>query len=341
MAVVRVHRSVHRLGDLCTAVWWEGHWADPDALRRALIAPLERVSDEARAARGGEEDPYEAADVMLATMRDDQAPSAALALLRKRLSGRADFMDLFWTFLVLAVGGQAPWEQEDRSRPDPAPGALRLLARATGVDRAISDKPMGQGSWLPADFDLPTSIDELRSAGGFEIEDVARPIREASDSELAQAREDALLFSQPLAMIGSVLEGLLGEDIAGFGSLSVLTPTTPFDRAAMVRNMLILRGLAGEEAFSAIRRLVEQVHVRFAAIAELRAALPQHQAILRLDFAERLAALPPAEAAQAREDVARFLREHPQVASALNDEEPIADAPPAARPDVLLGSGHS
>jgi hypothetical protein len=33
---------------------------------------------------------------------------------------------------------------------------------------------------------------------------------------------------------------------------------------------------------------------------ELRAALPQHQAILRLDFAERLAALPPAAIAVKR-----------------------------------------
>jgi hypothetical protein len=218
------------------------------------------------------------------------------------------------------LGGQAPWEQEDLSLPDPAPGALQLLAAATGVDRALSDDPAGQGPWLPADFDLRKFIAELRNAGGFEIEDVARPIRDATDDELVQAREDALLFSQPLAMIGSVLEGLLGDDIAGLGSLSVLTANTSFDRAAMVRNMLILRGLAGEQAFSAIARLVEEVHARFAAIAELRAALPEHEALLRLDYASRVASLPPAESKRVREDVKLYLRTHPQVAAALTDE---------------------
>ena len=68
----------------------------------------------------------------------------------------------------------------------------------------------GEGPWVPADFDLRGFIEELRDAKGFEIEDMPRPIRETSDNELEQARQDALLFSGPPAMIGSVLEELLG-----------------------------------------------------------------------------------------------------------------------------------
>lgn len=336
VAVTRLHRSTHRLGDLSVALWWDGHWVESLALRTALSAPLERMSREAEKARAGEEDPYESADAVLASLKDNAAPSGASALFCKRLGRRADFLDVLWTLLVVAAGGQAPWEEEDLSLPDPAPGALQLLARATGVDRAMSDDPMGNGSWLPADFDLPKFMAELRDAGGLELEDAALAIRDASDAELAQAREDALLFSR-LAMIGSTLEGLLGDDVAGLGALSTMACTTTFDRAAMVRNVLILRGLVGSEAFSAIAQLVEQQHPRYAAIAQLRAALPQHEEILRVDVADRLAALPPAQAEQAREDITSYLREHPQVAAALGDDEHAPNTPrPATGDGVLL-----
>jgi hypothetical protein len=53
VAVTRLHRSTHRLGDLSVALWWEGHWVEPLALRKALAAPLERMSREAEKARAG------------------------------------------------------------------------------------------------------------------------------------------------------------------------------------------------------------------------------------------------------------------------------------------------
>jgi hypothetical protein len=53
-------------------------------------------------------------------------------------------------------------------------------------------------------------------------------------------------------------------------------------------------------------------------IADLRAALPQHQAVLRIDYDQRLAKLPATEAARVRKDVARYLQEHPKAANALN-----------------------
>jgi hypothetical protein len=274
IAVARLHRAVHGLDELVIALWWEGHWVQTEALRRALIEPLELLSDDVRVARGGEQDPYEAADLLISSMKDDGPPSKTMALIRSRLSGRADFLDLLWTFLVIGLGGQAPWEQEDRSRPDPAPGALALLAKATGVERAMSDDPAGNGPWLPADFDLRAFVAELRDVGGFDLEDTARPIREASEQQLAQAREDAVLLAGAVALIGSVLEGLLGKDTAGLGSLSALDPDSTSALASLVRSVLILRPLAGDAAFSTIAQLVASVHQRFAAIAELRTALP-------------------------------------------------------------------
>jgi hypothetical protein len=259
-------------------------------------------------------------------MKDDGPPSKAVALIRSRLSGRADFLDLLWTFLVIGLGGQAPWEQEDRSRPDPAPGALALLAKATGVERAMRDDPAGNGPWLPADFDLPAFVAELRDVGGFDLEDTARPIREVNEQQLAQAREDAILFAGAMALIGSVLEGLLGRDTAGLGSLRALDPDSISARASLVRSVLILRPLAGDAAFSAIAQLVASVHQRFAAVAELRAALPQHAEILRVDYADRLAVLPAAQADAVRGDVSAFLRDRPDLAAALASGQPAVPA---------------
>lgn len=271
-------------------------------------------------ARGKVNDPHEAADALVAAMRDEAKSSPTSALLRKRLGGSADLMDLLWIFLVLGLGGEAPWKEEDRSLPDPAPGALELVSAAAGADRAMQDDPLGEGPWVPSDFDVPELMEELRDARGFEIEDMAREIREASDEELEQARRDARLFCGPLAMICSVLEDLLGEDVAGFGSLRILEDTTTLDRAVLIRCMLIIRKLAGDAAFSAVAKLVDEVGPRFAAITALRAGLPEHRDLLRLDYADRLAALPAPEADRVREDVALYLQAHPQIATALGDD---------------------
>jgi len=322
LAIVRFHRSDHRLGELSTALWWEGHWIDPTRLREALMAPLTRFSSEAEKARGGETDPYETADRILEALPDDGKPSELVALIRRRLPGRGDFINLMWTFLVIAAGGEAPWEQEDRSREDRAPTALELLTKSAGIDQAISAVPAERPSWLPADFDPRGFIADLRDAGAFSIEDAARPIREASDNALAQARADAVLFCGPLARMGAVLEEFVGEDVAGLGVLRAIAPTSAFARAALIRTMLILRNLAGDGAFDSLAELVESTQQRFDAIAELRAALPQHEALLRVDFEERLAVLEPEHAERVRADVADYLRAHPSTAEALSAGEP-------------------
>ncbi|HXV05855.1 MAG TPA: hypothetical protein VFP23_08150 [Solirubrobacterales bacterium] len=279
------------------------------------------ISEEARAARGGKSDAYEAADAMVAAIQPEAKSSPTSSVIRRRLNNPADIMNLLWTFLIIGQGGQAPWEQEDRSLPDPAPKALGLMAAAVGADRAMSDDPLGEGPWVPHDFDMRRFVEELRDAGGFEFEDMAGEIREASNQELEQARKDALLFCGPLAQICSVLEDLLGDDVGGLGSLRMLEDATTLDRASLIRSMLILRKLAGDTAFVAMGKLVEEVGPRYAAIAELRAGLPEHQELLRFDFADRLAALPPSDADRAREDVTLYLQAHPQVAAALSDDE--------------------
>ena len=317
--VERLHRSAFRLDALRVAVWWEGHWVEPRALRAALIAPLERLSAQARALTSGTEDPFEAADVILAAMTVERASSLVTSLLRTRVGSNADLLELMWTFISLGFGAPGPWAEEDRSE-DAAPDFLQLLARATGTDRMRAN-PAGFGRWIPPDFDLAKFTEDLQSAGAFDIADMSRPIRDASDAALLRARDDAMMFYDGLNTIGHVLQELRDEEIPWLSALCVLAPESAADRSSLIRNMLLLRTLAGEEAFARVTALVEGEHSRFRAISEVRAALPQHRSILHADAKERLAALPPTEAAEVQADVARYLNEHPETARALSDDD--------------------
>jgi hypothetical protein len=317
-AVARLHSSVHGLDDLIVAMWWEGQWAAPDALRVALCAPLEKLSQEARGARNDAGDPYDAADRLLAKMNDGGRPSALVSLMRSRLSGRADYHDVLWTLLVLGLGGAAPWEEEDQSQPDSSPGALALLEKAMGVEHDGRATPVGTAAWPPADIDLGGVVTRLRDAGGFDLDDMAQPIRDASTEQLAQAREDARLFAGPLALIGSVIKDLTGANLAGLASLSTFDPASTSSRAGLVRSMLILRPLVGDGAFVVIADLVKREHARYVAIAELRGALPQHADFLKADFAAQLAALPPEHAELVRAEVRAVLDARPLLGAALS-----------------------
>jgi hypothetical protein len=340
IAVHRLHRTTRGLDALLVAAWWDGLWVDTGELRGALTGPLETLSEEARAAHQVSEDPYEAADRLLADMADEPRPSNALTLIRSRVSGRADLLDLMWTFIVIGMGGDAPWDNADLSRPDPAPGALKLLAQATGVERAMTDDPLGNGAWLPADFDLVTFIGDLRAAGAFDLKDLSRHIREASDEQLAQARRDALLLSRSLARIGVAVEALLGDDAAGLGMLRALDPDSTFARVALIRSALVIRDLVGDTAIAVIAELVQSVLPRADAIVALRAALPQHSELLRHDYADRVASLPAEQAQSIHSDVAEFLASHPAHAAALAaQDEPLATPETALRRDRELGPG--
>jgi hypothetical protein len=310
-----LHRSIRRLNPLRVAVWWEGHWVEPGALRSALIAPLDRLSAQADKLTGGPKDPLAAADAIVDAMKIEQASSQVTSMLRKRVGGNRGLSDLMWTFLSLGFGAPGPWAEEDRTA-DPAPTFLELLDKATGTDRMRAN-PAGATSWIPPDFDLVKFTQDLQSAGAFDIKDMSRPIREATDTALQQARADAAMFYDRLNTIGRVLEELRDEELPWLKALSVLAPRSAFDRSSLTRNMLIVRTLAGGDALAMIAALVESEHARFKAIGEVRAALPQHGSILRADAQQRLARLPPAKAAEVQADVARYLSEHPEAAKAL------------------------
>jgi hypothetical protein len=66
-------------------------------------------------------------------------------------------------------------------------GALELLAAGAGIERAITDDPVGRGPWIPSDFGLRGFIERLRDAGALEVQYMARPIRRATDGERSRA----------------------------------------------------------------------------------------------------------------------------------------------------------
>ncbi len=319
VVVESLHRSIHRLDALRVAVWWEGHWVEPGALRASLTAPLDRLSAKARELTDDAEDPFAAADAIVSAMTIERASSRITSLLRKRLGGNADLINLIWTFLSLGFGAPGPWAQDDRTE-DPAPGFIELLERATGTDR-MRLRRTDAGSWIPRDFDMAKFTEELQHVGAFDIEDMSRPIREASYEALDRARLDAEMFYDRLHVIGRVLEDLRDEEIPWLRALGALAPTDAADRSSLIRNMLILRALAGEDSFGQVEALVEREHARSIAIGEIRAALPQHRSILRADTEQRPAKLPAAKAAVVQQDIDRYLRQHPETAQALFRED--------------------
>ncbi len=313
---------MHRLNDLVVAAWWAGHWVQRGALRRALTERLNRISAQARAVRAQHPDPFAAADVIVraTSLRD---PSPALALMRRRLpGGRGDLRELLWLFCVLGLGGEHEWEPDEEDADNDAPALETLLEQAAGLDRAKREGLAGNEPWLPTGVRARDAVLELRDAGAFELEDFARPVRDATDAQLDQAREDARLFSEPLATIGQVIESLVGQDVAGIGSLAALAVQDASDRAGMTRTMLVLRRAAGDEAFARIGQTVKEHYAVFTAIQQLRAALPEHAHLLRLDLSDRLADLPDSDAARVHDDLDRYLTEHPQILRALGVDEP-------------------
>ena len=53
----------------------------------------------------------------------------------------------------------------------------------------------GMGRGCPRTSTCLALVAELRVAGAFDLEDAAGPIREASEQQLAQAREDASVLA--------------------------------------------------------------------------------------------------------------------------------------------------
>jgi len=302
VAVAGLHATMHRLNDLVVAVWWAGHWVQRGA--RPAFRPV----------RGGGRD--RARHEPARSLAGARADATALAGWARRLR------ELLWLFCVLGLGGEHEWEPDEEDADGDAPALETLLEQAAGLDRAKREGLAGNEPWLPDGVRARDAVLELRDAGAFELEDFARPVRDATDAQLDQAREDARLFSEPLATIGQVIESLVGQDVAGIGSLAALAVQDASDRAGMIRTMLVLRRAAGDEAFARIGQTVKEHYAVFTAIQQLRAALPEHAHLLRLDLSDRLADLPDSDAARVHDDLDRYLTEHPEILRALGVDEP-------------------
>ncbi len=327
ISVARLHATTHRLADLVVSAWWEGLWADPGALRRALTARLERMSAQARAVSDQHADAFDAADEIVRSASKHEL-SPLLALMCKRLpGGRGDLREVLWLFAALGLGAEYDWIPDEASVQDSAPTIEELLTRAAGIDRAQHDRVAGKEPWLSDDVRVRDIVTSLCEAGAFELDDFSRPVREASDAPLDQARDDARLFCEGLATIGRGMQSVFGDDHAGMASLAALTIDDPVDLAGTIRTMLILRHVAGNAAFERIRQTVDENYVRFIAIQQLHEALPQHAHLLRVDLPQRLAKLPDPDAQQVRADVERYLADHPETTRALG----LGDAKDAVR----------
>jgi hypothetical protein len=264
ITVARLHQEMRLLSHLLVALWWDGRYVDMDALRAELVRWLDRLSAEAQALRDAHPDPHEAADELVrsAPLRN---LSPLLSLMVRRLPhGRRDLREVLWLFGMVGFG--LNYEPEPDNEHDGAPLLETLLAKAIGIDRAQRDRLFDGEPWLPPDVTALETVRELAGAGAFDLTDFARPVREACDADLQQARDDAHAFER-LAVIGEGLQRVLGNDVAGIGSWTTMVARNPLGRAAMVRMMLVLRRVAGDDAVEQVRAVVDDSYPQFSALA--------------------------------------------------------------------------
>jgi hypothetical protein len=311
ISVARRHGVTHRLSHLLLGLWWDDEWVDRAVLRETLLKWFDRLSSEARTVLDGRVDLFDAVDELVgkASLRNLSPP---LSLMVRRLPrGTRDLREVLWLVGVFGLGG----DYEPAAGDDGAPSSAALLARATGADRARADRPLGNDPWLPPNVSAMDVVRKLREAGA-ELADMGRLVREASDAELDRARDDAEAFER-LAAIGRGMQGVIGEDVAGVASLTVLAAEGATGRMTMIWIMLAMRRAAGDEPLEQVRALVDENHARFAAIAALKEALPQHADLMGPGFEQRLASLSRSQAAAVRADLLDYLSKHADVAAAL------------------------
>jgi hypothetical protein len=256
LLVLATGRAERRLRERLVLVWMNGGWARPDTIRDALTELLDRASAPIRDALRKAGDSGAAAD-MLAR---DVGPGTTRAwrLVRKRMASPKEVREAMWVLADLALGGEPIWAPSEGGSRD---GAEAVMTRALGLDHAKEDRLGEQEPWMPDDQTARAALERVRAAGGLDLVDLARVIREASHAELEQARDDLTNLWQALSLLGGAAEARYGEDVAGLGMLRAmaLVQTDATVCAFAVRNALLLRTLGAPEAFEELQRLAAEL----------------------------------------------------------------------------------
>jgi hypothetical protein len=148
----------------------------------------------------------------------------------------------------------------------------------------------------------------------FEVRDLAGPLRSADDDAIAQGFRDAHTIAD-MALFAEGVEASYSPDAGGLGSARLFAPDRldALTIATLVRATLLFRTAVPEAAFDATAAALDAARGPMTAFLELRRALPAHADVLRLDYVEQLATLPPNRAAEVQRAVSAFLASRPDL----------------------------
>ncbi len=175
--VMRVGASERRFDERRVLVAWHGGWVEPNALRGSLAAILDTVSGMVRRAIRDSEDPGHAAELLTRGPRKGHF-SPSTGLMRRRLGGDPQALQrATYAFALLAAGGEVAWSEHDPSSGEES--LASVLERATGSDRARKDTLVHGRQLAPSAPPVQDTLEELRAAGLFDIEDLPARLRHA------------------------------------------------------------------------------------------------------------------------------------------------------------------
>jgi hypothetical protein len=293
-------------------VAWRGGWVEPAALQGSLANVLDRVSAKIRARTADIDDPGAAADLLLREERDGRVP-ASTKLMRNRLGGsRKQMAAVMFGLAVLALGGEADWEDHD---PASTEEPLELvMERATAVDRMRTEPLFNGRALIPGAASARETITEMASNGLLDVRDLACAFRDLTPAEIAQGFRDAHTVAE-LALFAEAVEASNSPDAGGLGSARLFEPGSldATTIATLVRAALLMRRAVPDAAFERTAAALETARGPISGFLELRRALPQHVDVMRLDFDEQLKAVPEPRASEVRRDVSDLLASRPDL----------------------------
>lgn len=255
VAVATKHAQERRLKRLIVDLWWDGHWVDRDALRRALADAHSKLLHEVEELRHNAPDAVTAAEDLVERITASHHSDPLFSHVRRRLKGDNDaLLSVFSTLTHYAFGEEPPWENT-YGGPGGEASPRETFEQAIGVTRAQSDQLPGGNPLLPKTLDTPAEMNRLAGARAFDMSGLAELVTEATDDDLDRARDDGRML-EGLGTVASAGEELLGRDFAGFATLKQLAPDGAVSREQLVSMSLVMRRVVPSERFEELRPAV-------------------------------------------------------------------------------------
>jgi len=301
--------------------WWHGIDAELPAARDFMVRTIQQRLGGFGVTRAGSTDPFDVADEVASDLQASWPPRYLIFRLIARRVGR-DYDDIVagvYALVVFALGGESPWDNDEAQAADqhklsPRQAVTGLL----GFQKAASDAlPDGQ-QLLEEEPDAKELLIELNDAGGFDFRDPAASLRQATDSELAQARTDAHAFGETLPIAARAIEHRFGRDFAGLGIFTVLQRLSErYLRITATLMVLVVRRALGGDGIDQVAETLEALRSTFEAYLKVVDHFPQYAEYFKVDGNDKLQLCSKQFISKMTADIQQYLDENPEIAQAL------------------------